>query len=112
MAIGLDQTDVVVDLRPQVVGCHVRHRLRTQYPLVVQDAAVEQHLTKAQVIGNRSEVAGAAEIKLRLLVQQGNRLGFAVQRVVGKRLRQTGAFFLRHGKACIHHAQRLPHLGL
>jgi hypothetical protein len=50
---------VVRDLWPEVIGDHVMHRLGARNALAVELAAIEQHLSKAQIVADGGKGAGS-----------------------------------------------------
>src|SRR4051794_1918271 len=101
---------VVLDLWPEMVGDHMMHRLGSENALTVELAAIEQHLSKAQIVAHGGKRAGAAAVGLRCRVEKLDRLRLARLRVIGKWPGKTGALRLRGMKRCILHAERLPHI--
>ena len=86
-------------------------RLGAKNALTVELAAVEQHLTKAQIVADGGKGAGSAAVKLGRRIEQFDGLRLARQRVIGKRAGETGALRLREVERGIFHAERLPHIG-
>src|SRR6185369_5165647 len=58
-AMRLHIGHVVRDVRPEVVGDHVMHGLGPENALTIELAAIEQHLSKADVVAYGCKRAGA-----------------------------------------------------
>jgi hypothetical protein len=61
IALRFGACDVVFDRCPGMLACHHHHFLRVQHAFAVDNAAVKQHLSKTQVIGNRPKVQDPAQ---------------------------------------------------
>src|SRR5438270_972497 len=101
----LDVGDVVLDLWAEVVGDHVMHCLGPKNALAVKFTAVEQHLSKAQVIADSGKRAGSGAVKRRRGVEQLDLLWLARQRIVGKRAGKTRALRFGRVEGGIFHAE-------
>src|SRR5436190_1592507 len=106
-AMRLHVGDVVLDLRPEVIGDHVMHGLGPENALTVELAAIEQHLPKAHVVADGCKRAGAAAVELRWRIEKFDLLRFARQRVIGKWPGKTRALRLRGLERGVLHAEGL-----
>src|SRR3954454_8582128 len=88
--------DVVLDLWAEVIGDHVMHCLGSKNALAIKFTAVEQHLSKAQVIADGGKGARSAAVKLRRRIEELDGLRLARQRIIGKGAGETRA--LRFGR--------------
>src|SRR5260370_17989065 len=102
---------VVLDLWPKVVGDHVMHRLGAKNALAIELTAVEQHLSKAQVVADGGKGAGSPAVKLRRRVEEVDGLGLARQRGIGESAGEARALRLREVECGIFPAEWLPPLG-
>src|SRR5258708_33391082 len=110
-AMRLHVGHVILDLWPKVVRDHVMHRLGAKNALAVELTAVEQHLSKAQVVADGGKRAGSAAVKLRWRVEELDGLRLARQPVIGESAGGTRALRLGEGECGIFHAEGLPHIG-
>src|SRR5438105_9718114 len=109
--MGLHVGDVVLDLWPEVVGDHVMDCLGSKNALAVKFTAIEQHLSKAQVIPDRGKGAGSGAVKLRRRIEESNGLRLARQRIIRKSAGKTRVLRLSGVERGIFHAEWLPHIG-
>jgi hypothetical protein len=79
--------------------------------LTVEFTAVEQHLSKAQIVTDCGKGAGSPAVKLRRRVEEVDGLGLARQRVVGESTGEARALRLREVECGIFHAEWLPYIG-
>src|SRR5258708_19745404 len=101
---------VILDLWPKVVRDHGMHRVGAKTARAAELTAVEQHLSKAQVVADGGKRAGSAAVKLRWRVEELDGLRLAPQRGIGKSPGETRALRLREVEWGIFHAERLPHI--
>src|SRR6202035_1280825 len=101
---------IVLDLRPKVVGGHVMHRPGAKDTLAVELAAIEQHLPKADVVADGGKRAGSGTVELRWRVEKLDHLRLSREGVIGKRTGETVALPLRRVERGVFHAERPPHI--
>src|SRR5436190_4101771 len=102
--------DVVLDLWPEVVGDHVMHCLGSKNAPRVELTALEQHLSKAQVVPDGGKGARSGTVKRRRRIEELNGLRLARQRIIGKRAGETRALRLGEVEGRIFHAEWLPNI--